>query len=387
MKFHKEMGELHPIYESYDHYGEHVERPVSMRMRSRSWIYWVAVVLFSIFCCVALSIIILVPSIYFGVRKVVSDQCFQVATDESLPHKNFTQYFPNVRQILLKMPNKGSNSAHSVIVTGVSDSRVLVVGYIRALDGKALTQLVPKGSMVDGTLTISFEQDFVWPGYGCPTAWIQVYVPMGVSLDNIEIDNVLNGPTLMEKIVAKTARVNGGYSTIQLRENTISKLSAINYGGDVNLFRHTCEEINTTTTYVNLQSNGNLNVDTVTWCNNINIGGYNGKVVVRGVTYANTSMSINTRDGPQEISNCPAFREITTRSLSGYVQIKSSTDLPSTYFELISGSARVRVDGFTRITMDENEPSRKRGRMGCATICEKTIRVQSIRGTISLTKE
>lgn len=382
----KEPSELTPIYESFNHY--QVERPRSSQKKTYHILPILCSILFVILLCLCCFIILLIPSLYFGIQKVVGDQCSGVFDKINLPQKNFSLNFESIRYVKITMPSRGVNTRHSLTVESTTDSKVRLQGFIRALDTYALSKIslsIENGSAT--RLVISFNHDYQWPGYGCPTVLLTLGIPRGVVLEALELDNQLNGPTSIIGISSKSCNFLGGYARIDLANNIISKLTASNYAGEINVLSHQCEQINTTTTFMSLTSPGNINVDHVNWCNGITIAGTNGRVFVRNINYWNTTLNIVTRDGNQELSSLSSFREVNLRSLSGAITVKGSGELPSTYFEISSGSGRARVDGFTRVTYDENEPSRKRGRMGCASNCEKAIRATSIRGTISLLRD
>jgi len=104
------------------------------------------------------------------------------------------------------------------------------------------------------------------------------------------------------------------------------------------------------------------------------------------MNYLNATIDVNTIDGIQEISEVNIFKQFSSRTLSGSVVFSSSTDLASTYFDISSGSGFAKVEGFTRVTYEEDQPRSKRGRMGCANLCGKTLRIASTRGAISIRK-
>lgn len=339
-------------------------------------------------CCLLISCltIILVPSIYFGLQRTVLGQCYTVNDDSTLPSKNVSQIFNGIRELTVHMPQNGYNTMNKLVVIPTLDQQITFKGIIRALDDKSLQDLNLWYRQTSDVLEVGFQQNFVWPGFGCPTAYIEISVPSNIILRKLFIDNVLNGPTEIYGISAKRSYVNGGYGSLILRDNTIASLSAFNYAGDISLLNHNCDEINSTSSAVNLNSVGNLNIDTVSWCSSFIVNGVNGKVTMKNVNYPNSTLEVYTRDGIQDIQEVTTFRQFSSRTLSGFVSFATSTDLASTYFEMSSGSGFSRVEGFSRVTFDENEPQRKKGRMGCANLCEKTLRIASTRGTLTLRK-
>lgn len=378
-----EMRESTPIY-SHD-YINLSDKNGSFFNRNKKLSIYLSIIggiILLILCLTA----ILVPSIYFGLQRTVLGQCNTVNDDPTLPGKNVSEIFTGIRELIVHMPQRGSNAMNKLILIPTEGSVLTFKGRIRALDEKSLSDLSLNYRQVGDVLEVGFKQNYVWPGFGCPTAYIDIYVPKDIILRKLDIDNVLNGPTEIYGIYAKRSYINGGYGSLILRGNTIASLNAFNYAGDITLLNHDCDEINSTTSAVNINSNGNINIDQVSWCSLFTVNGVNGKISMKNVNYLNSTVEVYSRDGIQEITEMNTFKSFSSRTLSGFITFQSSTDLASTYFEMASGSGFSRVEGFSRVNYEENEPQRKKGRFGCANLCEKRIRMLSTRGTLTIKK-